>query len=108
MKEKLFGPDESVPQWDEALAALLQEEYVKLARPLGLDDLHRLATEFSIRFDDIMDTLFRLSIHGEWHYVEPGGEERAVTKDEVERLYVNGRLHRDDLQHYTGSWRSLA
>lgn len=102
--EKLKIFDEEIPGWDIALAALAREEVGKLGRGLQLEDFQHLATEHVIRFDDIMVTLFELVIEGEWRYEQPRGKPRTITRDEVEKLYVGGRLVEADVKEYTGVW----
>jgi len=96
---------EEVPVWDVALAALARDEYKNRGAPLGLEDFRRLAEHYGIRFDDIMATMFELVIQGEWRYQAPDGKGQAVTRDAVDRLYVNGRLHAKDLMDFSGEWR---
>jgi len=99
--------DEEIPKWDIALAALAREDFEKGGRNLTLMDFKRQATEHAIRFDDIMVTLFELCIQGEWQYQDADGNDRAITRDEVNSLYVGGRLADKDVAGYTGSWYPL-
>jgi len=92
------------PRWDVALAALARQEYAKLGRPLRLVDFHRLASEYAIRFDDIMDTLFKLVIQGEWRYRDRQGMSHAITQATLDNLYVERRLRAEDLQVFDGEW----
>jgi hypothetical protein len=105
--EKFKEFDEEAPQWDIALAALAREAAGKLGRGLQLMDFQHLAAEHAIRFDDIMVTLFELVIEGEWCYEQPQGRPRTITRDEVEKLYVGGRLAEADVKEYTGIWRPV-
>jgi hypothetical protein len=102
--EELKGFDEEVPKWDIALAALAKEEAGVMGEGLMVKDFHRLAEEHTIRFDDIMVTMFELVIQGEWKYVDTDGAERNITKDEVDKLYVGGRLAEADVMQYLGLW----
>lgn len=102
--EELKGFDEEVPKWDIALAALAGEEYDILGQGLMVKDFHRLAEEHNIRFDDIMVTMFELVIRGEWKYQDADGAERPITRDEVDKLYVGGRLAEADVMQYLGLW----
>lgn len=97
--------DEEIPKWDVALEALIREEYRKLGRAVGIEDYRRLAAQYAIRFDDIMVTVFELTVHGEWEYLDAQGRARPITREAVERLYVNGRLDADDVRAYSGGWR---
>ena len=107
MIEELKGFDEEVPKWDIALAALAKEEAQKLGQGLRIADFKRLAADHAIRFDDIMVTMFELVINKEWRYEYPDGEEQAISRDEVEKLYVGGRLVEADVNEYVGLWTPL-
>ena len=107
MIEKLKGFDEEIPKWDIALAALAKEEAGKLGHGLRIADFQRLAAEHAIRFDDIMVTMFELVIQGEWRYEYPDNVTRAISHDEVEKLYVGGRLAEADVNEYVGLWSPL-
>lgn len=104
---KLKDFDEDVPKWDIALASLVGEEAEKLGTGLKIKDFQRLAEQHAIRFDDIMVTMFELVINGEWRYQDTNGLERLITRDEVEKLYVGGRLAEADVMQYTGTWTPL-
>jgi len=105
--EKLKGFDEEVPKWDIALAALALEEAGKKGSGLTVGDFQRLAEEHAIRFDDIMVTMFELVIQGEWKYRDSNGIDKLISRDEVEKLYVGGRLAEPDVMQYTGQWIPL-
>lgn len=107
LHEKLKGFDEEVPKWDIALAALAREEAGKLGHGLRIADFKRLADEHAIRFDDIMVTMFELVINGEWRYEYPDGVDMPISRDEVEKLYVGGRLVEADVNEYVGLWSPL-
>lgn len=104
MIDELKGFDEEVPKWDIALAALTKEESEKLGSGLRIAEFQRLAEEHAIRFDDIMVTMFELVINKEWRYERPDGMERPIERDEVEKLYVGGRLKEADVIEYVGLW----
>jgi hypothetical protein len=105
--DKLKGLDEEVPKWDIALAALAREEADKTGGGLGVDDFQRLAKQHAIRFDDIMVTMFELVLQGEWHYLDANGDLQPITRDEVNELYVEGRLRDADVKGYTGTWAPI-
>ncbi len=105
MTEHPFEDEEEMPQWDVALEALVTEEHQKQGQALRTDDFLRLARAHAIRFDDIMDTVLRMVVIGEWSYRDSAGEVRVITQDEFDRLYESGRLRDEDLIAYTGSWR---
>ena len=104
MHEELKGFDEEVPKWDIALAALVKEEVDKLGHGLRIAEFQRLASDHAIRFDDIMVTMFELVINNEWRYEYPDGVEKPISRDEVEKLYVGGRLVDADVIEYVGLW----
>lgn len=100
--------DEEIPRWDVALEALVREESEKQQRSLQIADFRRLANQYAIRFDDIMATVFELTLEGVWEYRDRQGAPRALARQDVDGLYVNGRLAEDDVQAFSGSWRPLA
>ena len=105
MIDRIKNIETDIPRWDVALAALVAEEFTKLGRGLTLNDFQRLAAQHAIRFDDIMATLFELVLHGTWRYEDPPGVKVIITRDEVEKLYVGGRLAEADVNQYSGLWR---
>jgi len=95
--------DEEIPRWDVALESLLNEEHHRLGRALQIDDFHHLAAQHAIRFDDIMATLFELVLNGNWRYADHD-DPRPLTRDRVNRLYINGRLDPVDVREFRGEW----
>lgn len=91
-------------KWDVALEALAREESKNLARELQVEDFLRLAREHTIRFDDIMVTMFELVLHGKWIYLDANKNIKEISRDEVNNLYVNGRLKDEDVKEYDGHW----
>ena len=94
----------NVPKWDIALEALAKEEAKKLGRALQTADFLNLAKEHAIRFDDIMVTIFELVLNDKWEYKDKDNKAKEITRDEVNNLYVNGRLKDQDVQEYDGFW----
>ena len=92
------------PKWDVALEALLNEEYGKQQVALEIEDLQRLAVLHSIRFDDILDTLMIMCVNNAWQYKTAQGEVQAVTQDDYDTLFENGRTTDEGVAHYDGSW----
>jgi len=92
------------PKWDVALASLIRDEYSKKGKPLKIENFNNLATVHSIRFDDIMETVFKLCVHGEWCYQNIDGKEQKINSEDVEKLYVNARLYEKDVREFTGGW----
>ncbi len=89
------------PNWDVALANLAREEFEIKGADLTMADFTRLAQEYTIRLDDIMVTLFELVIAGKWQY----HGEQTISRKTLNDLYINGRLHADDLNNFDGGWR---
>jgi len=92
------------PKWDVALEALLNEEYGKRQVALTIEDLQRLAVLHSIRFDDILDTLMIMCVNNAWQYKTAQGEAQAVTQDDYDTLFENGRTTDEGVADYDGSW----
>ena len=95
-----------VPEWDVALEALLLDECRK-NEFLDLDQIQTLAADYQIRFDDIMVTLFELVIQNFWGYYNLSGEKVEICRNDVNKLYKNGRIHIEDLDYFDGQWRFL-
>lgn len=93
--------DIDVPKWDVALANLAREEFQNKGADLTMADFTRLARDYTIRLDDIMVTMFEMVIAGEWQY---NGEQK-ISRSTLNDLYINGRLHADDLNTFAGGWR---
>ena len=97
----------AIPKWDVALEALIQEEFIKQGKVLGVDNFHQLSVEYSIRFDDIMETVFALTLEGRWIYHDAQGQEMEINQAMVDNLYINARLHEDDVRGFTGGWKPV-
>ncbi len=89
-------------QWDIALAALVAEEYKNKGAPLTVKHFSELAHRYKIRFDDIMATVFELTIQNEWKY--SNNQDQVITRKTLNELYVNGRLKQEDVEIFTGEW----
>ena len=96
-----------IPKWDVALEALVTEEFSERGVEMRIADFQRLAREYDIRFDDIIDTLFRMCIEGAWGYRNGDGQERLITQQDYEQLFVNGRTREKDMEEYDGGWFPL-
>ena len=96
--------DENMTKWDVALASLAADTYQHKGAPLTLDDFHGLARQHGIRFDDIMETMFLLVIHGQWNYRDSSGRAQKFEQDTLERLYVKRRLSEQDVAAFDGGW----
>lgn len=97
--------DEKKPKWDVALASLASDEYRKKSVPLRLDDFHAMAREHAIRLDDIMETIFLLTIHKQWKYVDAADKEQSIDQKTLDGLYVKRRLSEKDLEVFDGTWQ---
>ncbi|VAW75704.1 hypothetical protein MNBD_GAMMA12-1556 [hydrothermal vent metagenome] len=96
-----------VPEWDVALEALLVEECRK-NEFLDLDQIQTMAAAYQIRFDDIMITLFELILHKHWAYYNDEGVMVGICRNDVNKLYKNGRIHIEDLDYFDGQWRFIS
>ena len=103
-----MSSNDDMPKWDVALAALAGEEFRKQANPLTLSDFRRLAREYEIRLDDIMETMFLLAINKEWVYADRSGKPQALDQDTLDNLYVKRRLSQEDLSSFDGTWRPVS
>lgn len=104
MTDKPADSPIEVPKWDVALEALAKEEWRKKGAGLTVADFKRLGGEHATRFDDIMVTMFELTLNGLWQYHDAAGVPCKITRKEVNDLYVNGRIHERDMGQFTGSW----
>jgi len=96
-----------IPAWDVALAGLARETFLAKGNGLKLLDFKKLATDYNIRLDDIMITMFQLAIHGEWRYLDKTGNSQPITQNTLDGLYVNRRLTELDLQDFDGAWQPV-
>ena len=97
----------SEPLWDEGLASFLYGEYEKRQTPLELEDLRAFGNEHAVRIGDLLETLFLMSIYGEWKYTNADGEEQMLDEDALNELYAKGRLSEKDLAAFSGVWQPV-
>ncbi len=97
----------SAPLWDEGLSLFLLGEYEKRQAPLSMDDLRAFANENAVRIGDILETLFLMSIYGEWKYTDTDGVEQELDEDALNELYAKGRLTDNDLAVFSGIWQPV-
>ncbi len=93
-------------QWDVALAALITEEYKNKGVSLKVNNFNEIAHRYKIRFDDIMATVFELTIQKEWKY-NNNDTQQIITRKTLDELYVNGRLKQEDIETFTGEWSPI-
>jgi hypothetical protein len=93
--------------WDVALEALLNERYQKSGQALGLLELKRLSGQFTVRLDDILDTLCKLYQHGLWDYHQTDGAAGEPDSDMCRLLKANHRLNETQLDRLDGSWQPV-
>jgi hypothetical protein len=96
--------DENMPKWDVALASLARDACDHKGGPLSLEDFRGLARQHAIRFDDIMETMFLLVIHGQWSYRDRSGKIQRLGQETLDRLYVKRRLSEQDVAAFDGGW----
>jgi hypothetical protein len=97
--------EDNKPKWDVALASLADDAYRKKKAPLKLEDFRALAREHSIRLDDIMETVFLLTIHKQWQYRDASGTVQPLDQATLDGLYVKRRLSEEDLAVFDGGWQ---
>ena len=100
-----MSSDLDQPKWDVALEALLNEEFARIASPIKVENLQRLAVLHSIRFDDLLDTLMLMCIHGEWNYQNAQGGAQQISEEDYDTLFESGGRTTDEgVAHYDGGW----
>ena len=99
--------EDNKPKWDVALASLANDAYHRKAAPLKLEDFHDLAREHSTRLDDIMETIFLLTINRQWKYYDAAGQEQQLEQETLDGLYVKRRLSEKDLSVFDGGWQPV-
>lgn len=97
----------SEPLWDEGLSSFLCGEYAKRQEPLTMSDLSGFAVENAVRIGDMLETLFLMSIYGEWKYTDADGAEQELDEDALNELYAKGRLTEADLAAFDGVWQPV-
>ena len=91
--------------WDVALEALLNEQYQQHGRALDMPLLHALGERYTIRLDDLLDTLCKLTAHGAWHYLDRDGQVLPPDGDMCRLLHANHRLNAVQLDRLRGRWQ---
>jgi len=97
----------SAPLWDEGISLFLYGEYEKRQQPFTIEDLRGFANENAIRIGDILETLFLMSIYGEWKFTDKSGNETELDEDALNELYAKGRLSDEDLVAFEGEWQPV-
>jgi len=93
------------PLWDEALESLLVEAVLEKEQGLQVSDLNDISLENAIRVGDILETLFLMSIYGQWLYFNEDGEQVVLEQKVMDDLFAQGRVGLEDLAHLTGVWK---
>jgi len=102
------APDPENVLWDVALQALLNEQFQARGEALDLVALQAMSDQHSIRLDDILDTLCKLTRHGEWCYLGRDGEAADPDGDMCRLLQANHRLNALQLDRLRGRWQPVA
>lgn len=97
----------SAPLWDEGISLFLNGEHDKRQEPFSMEDLRGFANENAIRIGDILETLFLMSIYGEWKFTNTDGVEQELDEDALNELYAKGRLSDEDLKAFDGLWQPV-
>jgi hypothetical protein len=100
----MMQSDANMPKWDVALALLARDNFAHKGGPLSLEDFRSLAKQHAIRFDDIMETMFLLVIHGDWTYRDRSGHVQPLDQETLDHLYVKRRLSEQDVAAFDGGW----
>ena len=103
--QQTIAPD---PLWDEGISSYLLGEYERRQVPLSVEDLQRFAVDQAVRIGDILETLFLMSIYGEWRYTDAEGHALPLDESALNDLYSKGRLGPDDLAEFPGLWSPAA
>ncbi len=93
------------PLWDVALEALLVETQRAAGRPLDLAQLEQLGNSYTIRLDDLLDTLCLLVENRAWRYCDAAGNPARLDRAVVRLLHANYRLNPEQLQRFSGNWQ---
>lgn len=104
MANRNIDDREDMPQWDVAIESLINEDYARVGHPLGIGDFQRLATDYKIRFDDIMATLAQLCLLDHWTFKGTDGQGRAVGREIIEELFPYGRLEERMARKFSVIW----
>lgn len=100
--------DEEILPWDVALEALMRDECLARKVPLTALDVHRLAEQYVIRFDDLMLTLFELTVQGRWRYLQAPGVAAGITRADMDALWGDGRVELEQVMAaWPGGWRPV-
>ncbi len=97
--------DQDMPKWDVALSALADEEFRKKGSPLTMSDFRRLAKQYAIRLDDIMETMFLLAVNKAWVYTDATGREQVLDQGTLDSFYAKQRLTEEELNSFDGLWQ---
>ncbi len=97
--------DEDMPKWDVALAALVGDEFREKGSPLTMSDFRRLAKQYAIRLDDIMETMFLMVVNKEWAYTDGTGRQQVLDQSTLDSFYAKRRLTEEELNGFDGLWR---
>lgn len=92
------------PLWDEGISSYLLGEHEKRKAPLSSADLQSFAVDQAVRIGDLLETLFLMSIYGEWRYTDTDGNALVLDESALNELYAKGRLGPDDLADFDGLW----
>ena len=90
--------------WDEAIAALLEEEQAQLDAPMNLEKLQSLAVDHAIRLGDILETLYLMAIYGDWQYIDEDGGQKELDEEALQTMYAQGRIDKSNAEAFNGAW----
>ncbi len=96
--------DENMPNWDIAIAGMVEEAQGKKSVPLIMDDFRELAREYDFRLDDIMETVLLMVMHEKWIYHPSSNDAKVLNHETLVEYCIKKRLSEDDLKVFLGGW----
>ncbi len=99
--------DEDMPNWDIAIAGMVNEKYTNTSSPLSLQDFRDLAKEYDFRLDDIMETVFLMVMHNAWEYIASPDDEKVLDHETLIKYCTLKRMSDEDLMVFRGKWKPM-
>lgn len=96
--------EDNMPNWDIAIAGMVEEAQVKKSAPLMMADFRELAKEYDFRLDDIMETVLLMVMHEKWVYHSSPDDTKTLNHETLVEYCIKKRLSEDDLKVFLGSW----
>lgn len=96
--------NDNMPNWDIAIAGMVEEAHSKKSAPLTMADFRELAREYDFRLDDIMETVLLMVMHEKWVYNPSADDGKVLNHETLVEYCIKKRLSEDDLKVFLGSW----